>query len=139
MSYQELSESRIALSFAQSSVRQELYNHNVQLRKTFDEESKKLFTDHPSVDTFCWKQCSDPDCDYEFFVDREFLINGKTFEQIQGNHDLIQAHKDIAEFQGEFDDGDLLALFGDAAKIIVTKYDVRTIPCGISSHVKEMF
>lgn len=128
MSYQELAESRMAFSFAQSSVRQESYNYKVQLRRTFDEESKKLFDDHKSLDTFSWKQCSDPDCDYEFFVDREFIVNGKTFEQLQGSRDLIQAHKDIAEFQGEFDDDDLLNLFGDSAKIIVTKHDVRTIP-----------
>jgi len=118
MSYKSLNNQR-----AQSIAIKELTQKNdldgsVEMRRTFREESNKLFSDHPCLKSFSWRQFTDPDCDYEFYVHRcDRLLNGCQYQELSDN--LKFAAKDVSEFLEEFTDGDMHWLFGDCVEICV--------------------
>lgn len=97
------------------------YEYRRSLRREFETTVKQLFKDHEGLGSFSWTQATDPDQDFEFFVNRwALLVNGITYQQIKNDKLLIYpAYKDVAEFIDAFDDDELKLLFGDHARVTV--------------------
>lgn len=96
------------------------------LRRAFRQEADTLFKDHSVLRRFTFTQASNPENDYDFFVNRlDYEINGVNTKNIDDSHELYQALKDINEFVDVFDDGELLRLFGDHASVTVTEHNIE--------------
>lgn len=125
MSNRTLSFNRTYLADANRQVRELQFAFLRELRRTFREEADTLFTDHDTLRTFSWDQASNPDNDYEFFVNRlDYKINGIDTKSISVNSTIYPAIKDINEFLDLFDDGDFQVLFGDHASVTVTNHGI---------------
>jgi hypothetical protein len=130
MPHKQLESSKQFLISAEEHRKIALFDYTRMLRKTFRESANVIFLDHPLLDSFEWCQNTNPDCDYEFFVNRlVVVVNGKTYEQMRNGRSyeqmrdepMLLARKDISEFLDAFEDDDLLKLFGDHVKVGVSR------------------
>ena len=130
MPLKEFQEIKQRLDAIESSLNLNHYKNDRQRRIAFRDESRVLFQDHPLLKDFSWVQASDPDCEYEFVVNKYGMkVNGLPFTSLEKNdsyfNQLISAYKDVAEFLELFSDDDFLQMFGNHVEIYVTNEDIR--------------
>ncbi len=106
-----------------------------QIRQTskdfFQEFSKELFKKWPTMDSFSWVQYTPhfndgDDCYFGAEIE-EPEINGDDYfdEDEEEDKVLYDAQGDVAEFLSQFDEDDLEEMFGDHAKVVVTRKGVK--------------
>jgi len=124
MSYEQLMSSRSIKEKTETILAEEQHSYKKELRKSFGEEASVIFNNHAELKHFSWTQATDRYLDYEFFSDKhDVVVNGMSFAELK-NEPIYQAYKDIAEFLEEFEENELLSLFGDHVLVKVTSHGI---------------